>query len=245
MEYLGLSSSKPNATKTVNIAPSPAAINSAGQSLKNALKASASVADALNVVSKQLSEASANLRKNAGPISNTVANIAKNSAPATAQAVAPIVGGARAAMLVAMPRSLIAGGARQAVNEAANQLKNLSKAAADGAKAVNQANNTVAKGANYVANNVKNVSPAKINNAVNSANNVLNAGVNGLNAVAENNVAPNVNLKANVTPAHMNALKNAAAGVASTKKLKMNGGAKKRNNKSKKSKKGGFFSGLF
>ena len=228
-------------SKPVNVVPSPASINSAGKSLKNALKASASVADALNVVSKQLSEASVNLRKNAGPISNTVANIAKNSAPATAEAVAPIVGGARAAMLVAMPRSLIAGGARQAVNEAADQLKNLSKAAADGAKAVNAANNTVAKGANYVSNNVKNVNPNNVNSAVNSANNVLNAGVNGLNAVAENNIMPNVNLKANVTPAHMNALKNAAAGVASTKKLKMNGG-KRRNGKSKKSKKGGYFS---
>jgi hypothetical protein len=234
-------SSKVANAKTVNVTPSPAAVAATGESIKNAVKSAKTVADALNAVSKQLSDASAELRKNAPAIANTAAAVVSNSAPAAAAAVAPVVGGARAAFLASMPRSLIAGGARQAVNEAANQLKALSKASSEAAKAVNGAANSVANGAQYVANNVHKVRPEVVNGAVASANNVLNSGVRGINAAAERRIVPNVTLKSNVNSSTINAVKNAANNVASTKKIKMNGGRRRNGRKSRKN----FFASFF
>jgi hypothetical protein len=237
----GLFGSSKAANATVNVTPSPAAVAATGESIKNAVKSAKTVADALNAVSKQLSDASVELRKNAPAIANTAAAVVSNSAPAAAAAVAPVVGGARAAFLASMPRSLIAGGARQAVNEAANQLKALSKASSEAAKAVNGAANSVANGAQYVANNVHKVRPELVNGAVATANGVLNSGVRGINAAAERRIVPNVTLKSNVSNMTMNAVKNAAAGVAATKKIKMNGGRRRNARKSRKS----FFASFF
>jgi hypothetical protein len=234
-------SSKAANAKTVNVTPSPAAVAATGESIKNAVKSAKTVADALNAVSKQLSDASVELRKNAPAIANTAAAVVSNSAPAAAAAVAPVVGGARAAFLASMPRSLIAGGARQAVNEAANQLKALSKASSEAAKAVNGAANSVANGAQYVANNVHKVRPEVVNGAVASANSVLNSGVRGINAAAERRIVPNVTLKSNVNNSTINAVKNAANNVASTKKIKMNGGRRRNGRKSRKN----FFASFF
>lgn len=226
----------PANAKTVNVTPTPAAVAATGETIKNAVKSAKSVADALNAVSRQLSDAAVELRKNAPAIANTAAAVVSNSAPAAAAAVAPVVGGARAAFLASMPRSLIAGGARQAVNEAANQLKALSKASSDAAKAVNGAANSVATGANYVANNVHRVRPEMVNSAVESANNVLNSGANSLNNAAERRIVPNVHIKSHVNGGTLVAVRNAAKNVASTKKIKLNGGARRRNGrKSRKS----------
>lgn len=229
------------AAKTVDVTPTAPVIAAAGNGITNALKSAKSVADALNVVSKQLSDASAELRKSAPAIANATAAVVANSAPAAAQAVAPVVGGARAAFLANMPRSLIAGGARQMVNEAANQLKALSKASKDAAKAVNGAADSVANGAKYVANNVHRVNPHMINGAVQSAGQMLNSGVRGLNAAAERRVVPNVNLRSNVTNGTMVAVKNAANNVAATKKMNMMRGGRRSGRKSRKS----FFSSFF
>jgi alanyl-tRNA synthetase len=134
-----------------------------------------------------------------------------------------------------LPRGLIAGGARQMVNEAANQLKSLSKASAAAAKAVNGAANSVANGAQYVANNVHKVSPQQINGAVQRGGNLINSGVTSLNNAAERKIMPSVRLTSNVNSNTMNAVRNAANSVAATKKMKMNmhGGA--RNRKSRRS----------
>lgn len=229
-------SSKPANAKTVNVTPSNAAVAATGETIKNAVKSAKTVADALNAVSRQLSDAAVELRKNAPAIASTAAAVVSNSAPAAAAAVAPVVGGARAAFLASMPRSLIAGGARQAVNEAANQLKALSKASSDAAKAVNGAANSVANGAQYVANNVHKVDPNVVNDAVQSANNVLNSGVRGLNNAAERRIVPNLHIKSAVNGGTLAAVKNAANNVASTKKIKFQGGARRRNGrKSRKS----------
>jgi len=235
-------SSKPANAKTVNVTPSNAAVAATGETIKNAVKSAKTVADALNAVSRQLSDAAVELRKNAPAIASTAAAVVSNSAPAAAAAVAPVVGGARAAFLASMPRSLIAGGARQAVNEAANQLQALSKASREAAKAVDGAANSVATGAQYVASNVHRVRPELVNGAVASANSVLNSGVRGLNAAAERRIVPNVHIKSAVTGGTLAAVRNAANNVASTKKIKLQGGARRRNGrKSRKS----FFSAFF
>lgn len=202
--------------QTLNATPSPAAIGAAGTSLKNAVKSAKSVANALNVVSKQLSEASSNLRKNAPAIANTTATLAKNVSGAPV--VASMVGGYNAAMMNAVPKSMIAAGAKNAVIEAANQLKNLSGAAKNASKAVNSAIATVGGGADYVANNMHKLSPEKINGALNSANRVLSAGVTSLNGAAQARVAPNVRVNANVTRSHLNAVKNVAKTVSAATK---------------------------
>jgi len=202
--------------QTVNATPSPATIDAAGTSLKNAVKSAKSVANALDEVSKQLSDASANLRKNAPAIANTTATLAKNVSGAPV--VASMVGGYNAAMINAVPKSMIANGAKNAVMEAANQLKNLSGAAKNASKAVNSAIKTVGGGADYVANNMHKVSPEKINSALASANRVLNAGVTSLNGAAQARVAPNVRLNANVTRGHLNAVKSVAKTVSAATK---------------------------
>jgi hypothetical protein len=209
MSFFGLNASGP--VKTLNATPSPAAINSAGASLKNAVRSAKSVANALNVVSQQLANASANLRKNAPAIANTTATLAKNVSGAPV--VASMVGGYNAAMINAVPKSMIANGAKNAVVEAANQLKNLSGAAKNASKAVTSAIKTVGGGANYVAKNVDKVTPASINNALQNANKVLNAGVTSLNGAAQASVAPNVRVAPNVTRSHLNAVKNVAKTV--------------------------------
>lgn len=216
--------------KPIDVTPTPAAVAATGNTIKNAVKSAKSVADALNAVSKQLSDAAVELRKNAPAIANTTAAVVSNSAPAAAAAVAPVVGGARASLLANMPRSLIAGGARQMVNEAANQLKNLSKASKDAAKAVNGAANSVMGGARYVANNVSKINPVQVNSAVQQAGRVLNGGARNINAVAERNIVPSVNLKSNVNAKTLNAVKNAAKNVASTKKngFRWEGGSRRR-----------------
>ena len=200
-----------NSTVTAS-PPSPATIGAAGTGLKNAVKSAQSVAEALNVVSKQLSEAATNLRKNAPAIANTAATVAKNVSGAPV--VASMFGGYNAAMINAVPRSVLAGGAKNAVNEAANQLKNLSSAAKSASKAVNSAVATVGAGANYVANNIHKVKPAAINMAISKANGVIGGAVNGINSVAERRIAPNMRVNANVGKNHMNAVKNVAKTVS-------------------------------
>lgn len=197
----------------VNVTPSPGTINNAGKTLKKAVDTAHNVAATLNDVSKQLNDASRGLKKNAPAIANAAADVAQD--PRLANAVAPVVGGANAVILRNMPRSVVSGGIRTAVNEAAAQLSNLSVAAADGAVAVNNALKDVEKGANWVKANAKNLPLEDFNNYVNyNANNALVGGANGINSVVNMNVVPNVNLKANLGPAHANAVANVAGEVA-------------------------------
>jgi len=211
MNFLGLTTK----AQTVN-APSPVTIGAAGDSLKDAVKSAKTVANALDVVSKQLSDASANLRRNAPAIANTTATFAKNVSGAPV--VASMVGGMNAAMINAVPKSMIQSGAKNAVHEAANQLKNMSSAAKNASKAVNSAIKTVGAGANYVANNINKVNPSTINNALQSANKVLNAGTSSLNGAAQAKIVPNVRVAPNVTRNHLNAVKNVAKKVANETK---------------------------
>lgn len=224
MNFLGL----PKATVNAN-APRPETIGAAGESLKNAVKSAKTVANALEVVSKQLADASTNLRKNAPAIANTTATLAKNVSGAPL--VSSMLGGGNAALLQAVPKSMINTTAKNAVVEAANQLKNLSGAAKDASKAVNLAVKTVGGGADYVAKKIGGVNPSVINGALQNANKVLNVGTNGLNTVAQTRVVPNVRINANVTKKHLNAVKNVAKTVAAEVKKGGRKGNKSRNTK--------------
>jgi hypothetical protein len=113
---------------------------------------------------------------------------------------------------------MIANGAKNAVNEAANQLKNLSGAAKSASKAVTSAVATVGGGADYVVKNIGKLKPESINSAISKANKVLNAGVGGLNSAAESRIVPNVRVNTNVTKTHLKAVKNVAKTVSAAAK---------------------------
>ena len=202
----GFGTKKANNVK-VNVTPSPAAIASTGKTLKNAVANAKTVANALNVVSKQLSEASNNLKNKAPVIANVAADAVKANAPAAAEALKPLVGGANAMLMGSMPKSVIAGGARTAVEEVAKQIKKLSGAARDAAGALNAGVKKVGQVANYVANNAKNVDHEAVNNVVMNATKSVNANVGPL-------VNTKLQLHANATPSTMASIAMAAGAVA-------------------------------
>jgi len=225
---VGLGPSNKNSSVKVNVTPSPAAITSTGKTLKNAVANAKSVANALNVVSKQLSDASLNLKNKAPVIANVAADAVKANAPGAAEALKPVVGGANAALISNMPKSLIVGGARNVVEEVARQIKKLSGAARDASDAIVEGVKNVGKAATYVANNVKKVDPKKVNSAVGGATNAMNANVGPM-------VGRKFNIKSAVTPSTLSAIAKAAGSVADaalngmgmTRKNKKNGGSRK------------------
>jgi tape measure domain-containing protein len=81
------------------------------------------VAATLNTISAQLKDASNTLKAAAPDVAAAAAEVAKNAGPTVGGALSPLIGGARASMLTAMPRSVIAGGARHCVEQAAVILK--------------------------------------------------------------------------------------------------------------------------
>lgn len=214
-----------NAKKNVNVTPSPAAINATGKTLKNAVKNAKTVSEALKVVSKQLNDAASNLSKNAPAIANVTANAVKANAPAAAEALKPMVGGANAEALQNMPKAMIVGGARHVVEQAAKQMKVLSGAARDASNAVEEGLKQLGGVANYVAKNVKNVDLNEVNARVNAAGVGAAAAVN---SGVGSNVLPAVS--ANLNANHVNAVVNVANEVkeaVANKKTPVVGGAKK------------------
>jgi hypothetical protein len=223
----------------VDVTPSAATINATGKTLKNAVANAKSVANALNVVSKQLSDASISLKNKAPVIANVAADAVKANAPVAAKALEPVVGGANAALIGNMPKGIIVGGARRAVEEAARQIKKLSGAARDASDALNEGINNVGKVANYIANNVEKVDPNSVNNAVNKATNVVNTNVGSM-------VNTSLKLNSNLNKSTLNSIAQVAGSVASAafiasrkNKNKKNGGASRKNKKDRKNKKNG------
>lgn len=199
----------------VNVTPSPNAINEAGKTLKKAVNTAQTIASTLNDVSRQLSDASAGLKKNAPVIANAAAEMAQD--PRVVNAVAPVVGGANAALLRNMPRAVVSGGIRNAVNEAADQLTNLSKAATESARAVKKGLKDFAGGAKWVSQHAGDYTGAlqEINNAVNyNANNALTGGANGINSMVGGNVIPNIKLRSNLGAAQTRAVASVAREVS-------------------------------
>lgn len=210
--FSGKSNNKKVMNANVDVTPSTKVINNAGKPLANAVNSAKQVAGALKTVSAQLKSASRTLRKNASALADTAADYAQD--PRVAALAEPIVGGANAAMLRNMPRSIVSGAARNGVNEAAKQLDNLSVAANDGANAIVNGVNEVAKGANWVAANAGKLPLDEINQVVNErANNVLAGGARNINAMVGGNVVPNVRLTSRLNSAHARAIASVARKV--------------------------------
>jgi len=236
--------SKNNTKKNIkmNLTPSAGNIQSAGKSLKNAVHSAKSVAEALNVVSAQLAEASNSLRKNAPALANAAADLAKS--PATVAAVEPLVGSGNAMALRNIPKTVIAGGFRKVANDVAVQIDVLSNAAVDAANAVNDGLKKVQEGAEWVQDNAPKVDLDMINDGVNKkANYAINRGVvGGFNSVLNHRVLPNVDLRASLNSQHTRAVQSVArelaseARKASSRKYRKNVTRKNR----KDAKKGGF-----
>ena len=219
MEWLGLSgkknasnnASKKNAVQ-VDVTPSPATIQSAGESLRNAVKAAKQVAGTLKDVSHQLKSASRTLRKNAPALANVAADVVND--PRLAEAVEPVVGGANAAVLRNMPRSLVTSAARNAVVEAANQLDSLAGTADKANSAVHDGLNATAKAADWVQKNAYSLPYDDVNEYVkNNANRALSGGANGINSMVGGNVVPDVRLRANLGKSHARAVQNVARNI--------------------------------
>ena len=153
-------------------------VNTAGKTLKNSLATAQSVKEALLTVSTQLKDAANTLNVNKNAVANSAADAVKANLPAAVE-VAKQVGGSSAtvALIGGMPKSVIAGGARRAVEESVRQLKKLSVAARDGADAINGGMRLVANGASFVAKNAKRVDMKRVNKALEGAGRVANNNV--------------------------------------------------------------------
>lgn len=177
--------------------------------MTNAVQSANKVVDALNGVSNQLAEASKNIRKNTPAIANAATNVVM----ANSDAMAPFIGATNAAILRNLPKSVVNTQVKTAVGGAVNAIQNASVAANNAAKAIQEGLKQVNKGAEWVEKNASKVDVNSINNAVRyNATNMVNAGRNGLNAVANANI-PAIQLNANVTAKHVNAVKNVAKSV--------------------------------
>jgi hypothetical protein len=213
MDFLTGTGSKPQNPVNVQVAPSAGQISKAGTVLEDAVKTAKQVSEGLNVAAQKLREASNTLKKSSPAVEGVVADAATD--PRLAGALAPVVGGANAAILRRLPRSVVTGGVRMAVHQAAGKLNELAAAATQGAKAVDNGLKDLAKGANWVAANAKKIPFDDINNYVhNNANYALNGSAQGVNSFVGANVLPPVNLKSNLGPTQAAAVARVARNVA-------------------------------
>jgi len=255
----GSSSAKPtNVEVKVNNAAAKNVVNTAGKTLKNSLATAQSVKEALLTVSTQLKDAANTLNANKAGVSNAAADAVKANLP-VAGGVFTQMGGspATAALIGGMPKSVIAGGARRAVEEGVRQLKKLSVAAREGADAINGGMRMVAKGAEYVAKNAKRVDMRRVNRALTGAGRIANNNVpSNINVNVESNLNEEVN---STVSANASQVANMAAGFANnmsrrnSRRNRKNGGfannrrnsRRNRKNSRKNSRKSGGFLGLF
>ena len=210
----GSSNAKPtNVEVKVNNAAAKNVVNTAGKTLKNSLATAQSVKEALLTVSTQLKDAANTLNSNKAGVANAAAETVKANLP-VAGGVFTQMGGspATAALIGGMPKSVIAGGARRAVEEGVRQLKKLSVAAREGADAINGGMRMVAKGAEYVAKNAKRVDMARVNRALTGAGRIANNNVpSNINVNVESNLNEEVN---STVSANASQVANMAAGFA-------------------------------
>jgi len=197
MDLFGSANKPANVNVKVTNDGAKKAVNTAGKTLKNSLATAQTVKNALLTVSTQLKDAANSLNANKAAVANGAADAVKANLPAVGGVVAQMGGSpATAALIGGMPKSVIAGGARRAVEEGVRQLKKLSGAAREGAEAINAGLGMVARGATYVARNAKRVDLRRVNRALEGAGRVANNNVGGL---AKVNVSSNLNSEVNAT----------------------------------------------
>ena len=228
MDLFGSANKPANVNVKVTNDGAKKAVNTAGKTLKNSLATAQTVKNALLTVSTQLKDAANSLNANKAAVANGAAEAVKANLPAVGGVVSQMGGSpATAALIGGMPKSVIAGGARRAVEEGVRQLRKLSGAAREGAEAINSGLGMVARGATYVARNAKRVDLRRVNRALEGAGRVANNNVGGL---------ANVNVSANLGPEVNSAVENNAEEVA-----KMAAGfANDRRNSRRNRKNGGF-----
>jgi hypothetical protein len=195
MDLFGTASKPTNVNVKITNNTAKNAVNTAGKTLKNSLASAQSVKEALLTVSDQLKQAANTLNSNKAAVAESAASTVQANLPAAAE-VAKQVGGSSAAIALmgGLPKSVIAGGARRAVEEGVRQLRKLSGAAREGANAINTGMGMVAKGAAYVARNAKRVDMRRVNRALEGAGRVANNNVpSNLNV----NVSSNLNSELN------------------------------------------------
>jgi len=205
---------------TVQVTPSPEMIRQLGGYVQNAVQAANKMVGTLNDASVQLAEASKNISKNSAAIAATATGVVQKNA----RALAPVIGSTNAAMLTSLPSPVVKSYVNSAIQGGAKTVKNLSVTAKNTAKALEKGLKELNKGAAWLEKNVSKAPLAAVNSAINvNATQALNAGANSLNS-AVNAKLPNLNLKANLSAAHTNAVKSIAKNVknmtASTKTRK-------------------------
>jgi hypothetical protein len=195
MDLFGSANKPANVNVKVTNEGAKKAVNTAGKTLKNSLATAQTVKNALLTVSTQLKDAANSLNANKAAVANGAADAVKANLPAVGGVFSQMGGSpATAALIGGMPKSVIAGGARRAVEEGVRQLKKLSGAAREGAEAINAGLGMVARGATYVSRNAKRVDLRRVNRALEGAGRVANNNVGGL---ANVNVSSNLNSEVN------------------------------------------------
>ena len=234
MDLFGASSNKPaNVNVKVTNEGAKKAVNTAGKTLKNSLETAQTVKEALMTVSTQLKDAANSLNANKAAVANGAADAVKANLPAVGGVFSQMGGSpATAALIGGMPKSVIAGGARRAVEEGVRQLRKLSGAAREGAEAINSGLGMVARGATYVSRNAKRVDMRRVNRALEGAGRVANNNVPG-------NV--NVNVSSNLNAEVNSAVKNNADEIASMAAGFNNSRRNSRKNRFNNSRKNGGF----
>lgn len=229
MDLFGSANKPANVNVKVTNEGAKKAVNTAGKTLKNSLETAQTVKEALMTVSTQLKDAANSLNANKAAVANGAADAVKANLPAVGGVFSQMGGSpATAALIGGMPKSVIAGGARRAVEEGVRQLRKLSGAARDGADAINSGLGMVARGATYVSRNAKRVDMRRVNRALEGAGRVANNNVPG-------NV--NVNVSSNLNTEVNSAVKNNADEIAS---MAAGFNNSRRNNRRNSRKNGGF-----
>jgi len=197
--------------------PSAESIKKIGQQVEHAVNTANQIAGALANASNQLTAAAKNIRKNSPAITAAATNFVQNNA----SSVAPVIGGTNAALLSNLPSPVVKSYMNNAVKGGADVVQKMANAANSAASAITDGLNQLKGGANWVAANVNKVPVAKVNKMINvNGTEVMKAGAKNLNSVAKMNVIPNMNLKANFTNNHLNAVKTVANKVANSIKNK-------------------------
>lgn len=200
---------------TLQVTPSPESIKKIGNQVENAVNTAKQIAGALTDASNQLTAAAKNIRKNSPAITAAATNFVQTNA----NSVAPVIGQTNAALLSNLPSPVVKSYMNNAVKGGADVVQQMADAANSAANAITNGLNQLKGGANWVAANVNKVPVAKVNKMINvNGTEAMKAGAKNLNSVANTTIVPNMNLKANFTKNHLNAVKTVANKVANSVK---------------------------
>jgi len=234
-----------NANKAANVAvnaaknASVAAVNAAGVASVN-----------LKNVGTQLQNAAAVLDKNSNTLAEIVATAVDELKKTKTGNAMVQAGGARASFLAAMPRSVISGGARRFIRDAARTLKQLGGNVNKAGKVLPNVVASVAnKAANVVNATATNKNLAKLNAGLNNAAAAVSNGANAANASLGTNLPSNLNVAPvnlsvasnakNAANTVVNAANNMRVNVSKKNGNSFNMTMMSKNSKNNKNKKGG------